>query len=90
MKRTSVEERQAHILAWQSSGQSKKAYCELQGLKYGTFISWFKKVEEPGSDFIALSPCGGMARMSIELPNGVCIHYSGQLSAALLQMLGHV
>ncbi|MBT8449658.1 MAG: hypothetical protein KJO69_08205 [Gammaproteobacteria bacterium] len=90
MKRTSIQERQAHISAWQVSGQSKKAYCELQGLNYGTFISWFKKVEEVGSDFIVLSPPGGVARMSIELPNGVCVHYSGELSLALLQILSHV
>jgi len=90
MRRTSIQERRAHIVAWQSSGQSKKAYCELQGLNYGTFISWFKKVEEPVSDFIVLPPPDGVARMSIELPNGVCVHYSGELSVALLQMLSHV
>ena len=90
MRRTSIEERQAHIVAWQSSGQSKKAYCELQGLNYGTFISWFKKVADSDSDFIVLPPSGGVARMSIELPNGVCVHYSGELSVGLLQMLSHV
>ena len=90
MKRTSSQERQAHIRAWAASGKSKKAYCELQGWNYGTFMSWFKKVEEVGSDFITLSASGGVSKMSIELPNGVCVHYSGELSASLLQILSHV
>lgn len=90
MKRTSKAERQWHITSWQSSGQSKKAYCESQGLNYGTFMSWFKQSEILGSDFIALSPSHGSGRMSIELPNGVCVHYSGELNGALLQMLSHV
>ena len=90
MRRTSIQERQSHMRAWAASGQSKKAYCELQGLNYGTFMSWFKKVEQEGSDFIALSAPVGVSKMSIELPNGVCVHYSGELSAALLQILSHV
>ncbi len=90
MRRTSIEERRAHIAAWQDSGQSKKAYCELQGLSYGTFISWLKKEEVVSSDFIGLSAPLGGAHLIIELPDGVFVHYSGGLSVALFQSLSHV
>ncbi len=39
-------ERKNHINYWRQSGQTKKAYSELAGIKYATFISWFKKSEE--------------------------------------------
>ena len=40
---TTKESRLAHIQTWEKSGLTKQEYCVQNGLKYATFISWFKK-----------------------------------------------
>ena len=94
MKRRSKTERLFHLEAWESSGLSKQAYCELHDLKYGTFMSWFSLLDGPkssGGDFIELSV--GMKNASpgcdwhIALPNGIKLSYSGKMNAELLKLL---
>ena len=41
----SKEERKAHVAAWSTSGLSKKAYCDQEGLVYGTFKGWVRKFD---------------------------------------------
>lgn len=67
---TKESERINHIAYWQQSGQTKKAYCELAGIKYATFISWFKKgTPEQEGQFIKLEKPERGAGLEILLPN---------------------
>jgi hypothetical protein len=71
MKRTSKRERLAHIENWRSSGLSRPAYSREQGLKYSTFLSWFKDeiAEAKPGKFVALGPSGNeRAGVSIIFP----------------------
>jgi len=77
---TKESERLNHISYWQQSGQTKKAYCELAGIKYATFISWFRKLEK------SERPSG----LEIVLPNGIRIFSEQYLSLELLKMLQDV
>ena len=63
------QERQARITAWQDSGQSEKAYCELQGLNYATFMSLFKKSSILISDFSFALPAKGLSLSQIKNTN---------------------
>lgn len=90
MTRTSKADRLAHVQAWRSSGLSRADYCRQRGIKYSTFLTWFKLEAEtavPGK-FIALpqsqEPSGMIA---ITFSNGIRLEYSGQLTEKLLQYL---
>lgn len=95
-KRTTVAERAAHKANWSQSGQTKKCYCESAGIKYATFISWFKsgpKSTDAGQ-FIALPPCEppfeSPYSTKILLPNGIELTVAERLSKELLKTLYHV
>lgn len=93
-KKMNKEQRALHLLNWQKSGQTKKAYSESVGIKYGTFISWFmKKVPLVAGRFKKLENKGEseeLAQLEIVLPNGVRIYSSQKLSLALLKDLHRV
>lgn len=88
------EQRALHLLNWQKSGQTKKAYSESIGIKYGTFISWFiNKVPSVAGRFRKLASKGEpepLDRLEIVLPNGVRIYSPQKLSLALLKDLHRV
>ena len=86
-----IKARSAHIAKWEQSGQSKKAYCEAAGIKYGTFISWFKKEVplEPGR-FRKLEQSEQRYHLEILLPNGIRILSEQKLSLELLKSLQNV
>ncbi len=88
---TKESERLNHISYWQQSGQTKKAYCELAGIKYATFISWFrnKPLEQDGK-FIKLEKLEGSSGIEIVLPNGIRIFSEQSLSLELLKTLQDV
>ena len=80
-----------HLEYWQQSGQTKKAYCELAGIKYATFMSWFKLKEEavPGK-FLKLEKPNHTSGLEIVLPNGVRIYSEESLTIDLLNRLQSV
>lgn len=90
MKRTNKVERLSHIGKWRASGLSRRAYSRLHGLKYSTFLSWFKKEQtstEPGR-FVALPESGNSSgALAIYFPNGIRLEYEGPLDEALIQSL---
>ena len=90
MKRTKKAERLRHIENWRTSGLSRPAYSREQGLKYSTFLSWFKDdiaESEPGK-FVALAPAGNEgAVMTIIFPNGIRLEYDGIVEQSLIQYL---
>lgn len=90
MTRTSKADRLAHVQAWRSSGLSRADYCRQHGIKYSTFLTWFKLEADayvPGK-FVALpqsqAPSGVIA---ITFPNEIRVEYSGELTENLLQYL---
>lgn len=76
------EEMYAHLEAFQNSGLTQKAYCELHSIKAATFSYWVtkKRQEENEYDqarFIPISPTKTVAqKITIEYPNGVKVHLS--------------
>lgn len=93
MERRSKAARMEHLQAWRSSGLSKVAYCQSHGIKYPTFMSWFKlegstPMVEHGQ-FLEIKPSTFARPLIIELPNGVRLHWSGELDATLLELLSH-
>ena len=91
---TKESERIDHMVNWEQSGQTKKAYCELAGIKYPTFISWFKNKSAPsGGRFVKLEKnkiVRDVGRLEILLPNGIWIYSSQGLSVELLKKLRDV
>lgn len=88
---TKKSERLNHISYWEQSGQTKKAYCELAGIKYATFISWFKnKPLEGDGQFVKLEEVERVGRLEILLPNGIRIFSEQSLSLELFKTLQNV
>ena len=99
MRRTKKAKRLAHVQSWRTSGLSRPQYCRKHGLKYATFMSWFKqglipstpdvgvRVSEPGK-FIALAQQESTSSLiAISFANGIRIEYEGQVSQELIQYL---
>ena len=90
MRRTKKAERLAHIESWRSSGLSRPEYSLRHGLKYSTFLSWFKQEgpnPKPGK-FVALADSGHKSLLiRISFPNGIRLEYEGELDEALIQYL---
>ena len=90
MQRTKKADRDAHIRDWEASGLSRPEYSRKHGLKYSTFLSWFKR-EAPGPEpgkFIVLAPSQSSSSLiSISFPNGIRLEYEGELNQALIQYL---
>lgn len=89
MKRS---ERLGHVHAWRESGLTRPAYCREHGLKYGTFMSWFKLEPEKSATnegtFVALSNGPDISGLvDIQFPNGIRVQYSGKLTAELIKQL---
>ncbi len=84
-------ERIDHINYWRQSGQTKKAYCELAGIKYATFISWFKKqdVDKVGH-FVKIAKTEQRSELEIVLPNGVRLFSTAPITIDLLKNLQSV
>jgi len=95
--RSTKSERRAHLRAWASSGMSRPAYCRANGLKYSTFMRWFKSEPQPDIEpmvkghFVALPSSGTMydltQNIEVHFPNGIRLQIHGQLTPSLLKML---
>lgn len=96
------KERLSLMSAWETSGQTKKAYCENKGINYGTFLCWFqeekrlknrlKKESELGS-FVAIKkekPLEKWEGIEVVLPNGVRLLGLSELNLSTLKMLSDV
>jgi hypothetical protein len=87
-------QRENHIAYWRQSGQSKKEYSRLAGIKYATFISWFKDKEKTGGGtFIKLENSGTTASrpgFEIVFPNGIRMYTEESITVDLLKSLSCV
>lgn len=99
---TSAAKRQAwidHIAAWTASGQTQRAYCAAQGLRYHAFDYWRRFVlrqDAPLSPSAAFIPvvaapppapdCGGV--IEVRLAGGACLVWpDGRALSELVQLL---
>ncbi len=80
-------ERLEHIAAWRASNLSRPEYCKQKGLKYPTFMRWFKLEKEEEGKFIALSRQEPIDPMVIQFPNGIRVEYQGQFTQGLIDLL---
>ena len=95
MRRSSQAERQWHIETWRASGLSRPDYCKEAGLKYATFMSWFKqeaKAAQESGQFLELSSAAltlpiAQAETEIVFANGIRMIYRGSLNPELIQLL---
>jgi hypothetical protein len=84
-------ERENHITYWRQSGQTKKAYCELAGIKYATFISWFKnKNTKTSGSFVKLAKAEEKKELEIVFANGIRLFSTGIITLDLLKNLQSV
>ena len=85
------QERQNHIKTWRKSGQSKKQYSESMGIKYPTFISWFKNTgEEQVGGFVKVEKVTRSTGFELVFPNGIRLYTEDRLSLDLLKTLQNV
>jgi len=70
------------------NGESKKGYCELMGLNYGTFMSWLRREEgeSKAGEFISLGSIS-MADVEVLLPNGIRLNFKGGFSKEVLKSM---
>lgn len=86
-------ERIDHINYWRQSGQTKKAYSELAGIKYATFISWFKNKEQGKSEtgnFVKITKAAERSELEIVFPNGIRLFSTSVITIELLKDLQSV
>lgn len=85
-------EKKHHISSWESSGQSKKAYCMAAGIKYATFLYWIRN-DKGGSinlskgKFIALTSPSISEATELLLPNGIRILQACPSDIDLIRLL---
>ena len=68
---------QAHITAWQTTGQSQKAYCHTHRLSYSAFGYWVRKLRTASMEhpprttgFVPVSVPPVNGGLILSLPNG--------------------
>ena len=92
-----MEERQRHgmekmlpyIKEWESSGQTKKAFCQQRGIAPSVFHYWYKRYRQENmpEGFIQISTdsIGQPPQMEVHYPNGVSIKLPANISLTLLR-----
>lgn len=83
------------IELWYQSGQSKKAFCELAGLRVHVFDYWRKQYEQqkaedsPSAGFWEVPGVGSTACSSLRVvyPNGLVLEFSHLPQSTYLQSL---
>lgn len=84
-----------HISTWKSSGLSKEAYCEREGLSLECFKYQYGrsqgKQKKSGFHFIEAKvtkrAAEAISGLKIQLPNGVVISIEAEVNSTLLQMI---
>ncbi|MEO0684611.1 MAG: hypothetical protein AAFY76_06065 [Cyanobacteria bacterium J06649_11] len=86
-------QRALHLQKWQQSGQSKRAYSESAGIKYQTFLSWFKdKGKQLSGHFRRIGKVQNKEVQAIKIvfTNGIELHAQHALNKELLEQLKNV
>jgi len=88
-QRRTKEEMFPIIESWQSSGLSKRFFCDQQGIPKSVFLYWHKKYkaeQDPGG-FLSMKIADASCQAKIEIvyPNGVILRFSGHTSPAVIR-----
>lgn len=92
MSNEQSKKRIAHVLAWEASNLSQKAYCQRESLSYNSFVYWrcqLKTSMQKPSFIEVKTPAPLVATnnalvLQISLLNGTRIGISAQASMALI------
>jgi hypothetical protein len=88
-----------HIQKWQDSGLSQPAYCENHQLKLSTFAYYRNRLNQSNQEsresvnFVSVSTAQtlkssqSLSGLQLQLPNGIRIGISSNVTEALLQMV---
>lgn len=89
-----------HVTQWQSSGLSKRTYCDRYELVYHQMVYWCSKhkaintdekpIAATGNGFVPVSVapvCASAQCLSVRLPNGLLIEGIDQHNVALLSQV---
>lgn len=92
--------RLALIKKYLASGLTQKQFCQREKLAYPTFLTWLRKYRAAGSQAPNLRPAAPgfvplqlepaahrAASCTLEFPNGVLVHFSGDIAVQLLTRL---
>lgn len=74
---------------WQSSGQSKMAFCKSEGISYASFHYWAKRFSKPGGSGFSEVPLKSSSAPCCELifPSGVRMVFDATPSVSYLKEL---
>lgn len=80
------------INRWQSSGLSRKAFCERENISYQRLGYWHKKYQqsaEQSNGFMDVEVSSGpnMGGYTLQFPNGVVLHCPSTIPASTLKSL---
>lgn len=84
----------SHSEAWKTSGLTQKAYCEENGISYGSFVyqhnRMARKAVRSSVKFIERKalpqkPVINTPRLQLILPNGIRIGIEGEMSTEFLE-----
>lgn len=99
-QRVSPMARIALIKKYLASGLTQREFCQQQKLAYPTFLAWLRKYRAAEGQTPDLSPAAPSfvplqveplahraASCTLEYPNGVLVHFSGDINVQLLTCL---
>jgi hypothetical protein len=84
----SIQQKQAHVRAWQQSGLSQQSYCTQHGLTLSSFKNWPKRYGvHPVCLPVAITSAAAAENMVLTHPNGIRVQIPAQQLTLLLQAL---
>ncbi len=79
--KTKLQQWTQRIKDWESSGVTQRAYCEREGLKYGTFDYWRRQIRSAGAAVKPKTKPASAKRLTL-----VPVHLSGQALSASMRL----
>ena len=93
-QRRTKEEMFPIIEAWQSSGLTKRFFCDQQGIPKSVFLYWHKKykAEQDSGGFLPVKIEDDSSHTKIEIvyPNGIMLRFPGNTSSAIIRQYLHL
>ncbi len=70
------------VAEWRASGLSAAAFCREQGLAYGTFQYWLRRLGTPSAAVLPIRVCpkavnASAVALALELPGGARLQVTG-------------
>ena len=93
-QRRTKEEMFPIIESWQSSGLTKRFFCDQQSIPKSVFLYWHKKYKA-GQDSggflpIKIEDDSSQAKIEIVYPNGIILKFPSHTSSAIIRQYLHL